>query len=278
MFEVIRPKEFFLKFLQCNVRPSGRGLSAIRKTNIQRGSLKLADGSCIVRIGNTTVACGLKLEIGVPSATKPTEGRVDVGVTLSPLCSPKFKVGKQTEEAGAMAETLKKFANDPHWLNLEQLCIDDGRAVWVIYADMMCLNYDGNVGDAMMLALVGALQDLTIPATEVEEDGEVVILEKREQAIQRLVIQYVPVPLTFALLDEYVLADPNAAEEKLSSGTCTIAYTTDGKLSFVKKPGGKALSTDQLKKCMQSARQHADDLADIIRRPIHPNKTSTLTA
>lgn len=44
-------------------------------------------------------------------------------------------------------------------LPLKSLCIRPGRAVWVIYADIMCINYDGNVTDASLFALVAALRN-----------------------------------------------------------------------------------------------------------------------
>lgn len=40
---------------------------------------------------------------------------------------------------------------------LNSLCIESGKAVWVLYADVVCLNYDGNILDASLLALVTAL-------------------------------------------------------------------------------------------------------------------------
>jgi exosome complex component RRP43 len=44
-------------------------------------------------------------------------------------------------------------------LPLNSLCIEPGKAAWVIYADIMCINYDGNITDAALLALVAALRD-----------------------------------------------------------------------------------------------------------------------
>jgi hypothetical protein len=41
----------------------------------------------------------------------------------------------------------------------------------VIYADIVCLNFDGNLYDACLLALVQSLRRLQIPDTEVVEEG-----------------------------------------------------------------------------------------------------------
>jgi exosome complex RNA-binding protein Rrp42 (RNase PH superfamily) len=39
------------------------------------------------------------------------------------------------------------------------LCIKEGKAVWVLHADIVCLNYDGNILDASLLALTTALKN-----------------------------------------------------------------------------------------------------------------------
>lgn len=44
-------------------------------------------------------------------------------------------------------------------LPLESLCIAAGKAVWTIYVDAVCINYDGNAFDATLLAMVAALKN-----------------------------------------------------------------------------------------------------------------------
>src|SRR6266508_6758408 len=46
-----------------------------------------------------------------------------------------------------------------NFLPLSKLCIEKGKAVWVLYADATCINYDGNVFDATLLAMVAALKN-----------------------------------------------------------------------------------------------------------------------
>lgn len=41
---------------------------------------------------------------------------------------------------------------------LESLCIERGKSAFVVYLDLVCLNYDGGVLDAAVLACVGALK------------------------------------------------------------------------------------------------------------------------
>jgi exosome complex component RRP43 len=47
-------------FKSQDVRPDGRGLQKFRPVSINVGSIRTAEGSAIVKIGNTTVVCGIK--------------------------------------------------------------------------------------------------------------------------------------------------------------------------------------------------------------------------
>lgn len=44
-------------------------------------------------------------------------------------------------------------------LPTKSLCIQPGKFVWVLYVDATCINYNGNVFDATLLAMVSALKN-----------------------------------------------------------------------------------------------------------------------
>lgn len=48
-------------------------------------------------------------------------------------------------------------------VNLDKLTIgtdsNGKKSVWVLYVDLYCLNYDGNLNDACLLSLIGALKN-----------------------------------------------------------------------------------------------------------------------
>jgi exosome complex component RRP43 len=74
-FKRIQPEEFFQQHFESGVRPDGReSLTGLRPVSISVGSLTTADGSSIVRQGQTTVACGVKLELAEPRTETPNEG------------------------------------------------------------------------------------------------------------------------------------------------------------------------------------------------------------
>lgn len=92
----------------------------------QSGSISTAEGSALVRLGDTTIVCGVKAEIAEPELDRPEDGflgshRVlltyDIGIfktllvpnlDLPPICSPKFKPGPPPEEAQVLSDRLNE--------------------------------------------------------------------------------------------------------------------------------------------------------------------------
>lgn len=53
---------------------------------------------------------------------------------------------------------LNEVCNNCKILDLKQLCICVDKLVWVLSCDIYCLNYDGSILDACLIALLSALQ------------------------------------------------------------------------------------------------------------------------
>ena len=49
-------------------------------------------------------------------------------------------------------------------MDLVSLCIEAGRAVWVLYIDILILSNGGNLLDACVTALNGALEEGMLPS------------------------------------------------------------------------------------------------------------------
>lgn len=57
---MIHPIKYYRDFINLNVRPDGRELDQFRPVRININSIGTADGSAIVKLGHTTVVCGIK--------------------------------------------------------------------------------------------------------------------------------------------------------------------------------------------------------------------------
>jgi exosome complex component RRP43 len=70
------------------------------------GAVSTADGSALVKIGNTTMLAGVKLEVMVPSQETPDQGSITVDFQMPPICSPLVRPGRPVETASVISEQL----------------------------------------------------------------------------------------------------------------------------------------------------------------------------
>lgn len=179
LFARLYPQEYHRKFHEAKCRPDGRGFMTARPLSIRTGALASTDGSAIVKVGNTIVTCGVRLEIGIPDALAPQLGRLVVTMDMPNLCSrqlPRSQLIRQTETA-TIASSLQTAIMSAGLVNMASLCIQEGVSVVVVYADVVCLNDDGGVYGAAMLALQYALLDTQVPTYRSDDDGKVWLVE-----------------------------------------------------------------------------------------------------
>ena len=77
------------------------------------------------------------------------------------MCSSKFRPGPPSEQAQAVSEAINRVLKESKVLDLKDLCIEEGKAVWVLYVDAVCVAYDGNIFDAALAAIMAALNNGT---------------------------------------------------------------------------------------------------------------------
>nr|XP_039258165.1 exosome complex component RRP43-like [Styela clava] len=162
-FEASLPLEHYKEVLKNDVRPDGRDLGKFRKMTINVESISTADGSALVQMGNTMVVCGVKGELTKPPASKPDCGIIVPNVDLPPMCAAHFKPGPPSEQAQVASQLLNDIIKTCDVINLDELCIFKDKLVWVLYCDVVCVSYDGNLNDACIMALVAALENTTLP-------------------------------------------------------------------------------------------------------------------
>ena len=158
-FQKLQPVEFLRRFLIQKIRPDGRKFDEFRQPLLHLNPISL--GSCTVKIGNNTVVCGIKAEVAKPLPTEPNHGYFIPNVELSAISSPKFRPGAPSELAQCITQQIDDLFKNVEILDRKQLKIDD-QYCWVLYADMVCLEYDGSIIDACLLSLMASLQNCTL--------------------------------------------------------------------------------------------------------------------
>lgn len=262
-FKTAEPLEYHRRFLKENCRPDGRELIEFRTTTLNIGSISTADGSALVKIGNTTVICGIKLEFATPSVEAPNKGYVVPNVDLPPLCSSGFRHGAPGEQAQAASQFVADVIESSGVVNPEDLCIERGKLCWVLYCDLMCLDYDGNLLDACILALLAALKNAQLPEVTInKETSQPEVNLKTRTPLQ---VHRHPIGSSFCVFDNAVLiVDPTAEEERLSTAQLTVVTDEDQRLCSVHKPGGTALSGERLQECISRAQRRHGEMRKLI--------------
>ncbi|XP_058831395.1 exosome complex component RRP43-like [Topomyia yanbarensis] len=269
-YKKIHPVKYYKDHLENNIRPDGREIGDLRPLAINFGSIGTADGSAIVKIGNTTVVCGIKAELAPPKPVEPETGFLIPNIEISPLSSPKYRPGPPSEEAQVYSCSLADAILNSGCVNLKDLCITKEKLVWALYCDLICLDHDGCVFDASVIALVAALHTLKLPKIKHNPDtDEREVLEDEDRTV--LALSSIPVTTSFAVFCGTITADPTAEEEDLATSTITITIC-DSTLSYINKSGGDPLEQDLLDQCIANAMKREKSVRSLIRTMMK-NKT-----
>ncbi|KAI1318751.1 Exosome complex component RRP43 [Mortierella claussenii] len=269
-FQKLHPSEYFRNFVSQGVRPDGRLLNSFRPTTVHYGVITTANGSAMVRIGGTTVVCGVKAEVAEPKLDSPKEGYLVPNVELSPICSSAFRPGPPSEQAQVVSDAIHRVLKESSVLDLTELCIEEGKAVWTLWVDVVCVSYDGNIYDAALASVMAALANVRIRKPTYEEGtvkvsgGETI----SDENSFKLNLARTPLSASFVLFDTNLtlLADPNFAEESISQGQISVTIDEQGQLCAVSKVGAASSSHALLKQCIEQARTRSLDLRTIMNQ------------
>jgi len=264
-FQRLHPKIYLERFLAESVRPDGRTFTKFRPLSVNVGSISTAEGSALVRLGDTTVVCGVKAEIAEPDLDRPEDGFLVPNLDLPALCSPKFKPGPPSEEAQVLSDRLNDALVMSNVLPTKSLCIHPGKSVWVLYVDATCINCDGNVFDATLLAMVAALKSTRLPTPTYNEESHQTTCSRKTKIPLQLTRTLVSA--SFGIFDSAVLlVDPTSFEEPLLSTTITIVLDETGRLVSVNQLGpGISAQDDVLSRCIGYAKARSVELVKHIQ-------------
>ena len=180
-----------------------------------------------MKIGNTRVIAGVKLDIGEPFPDTPEEGVFMVNVEFVPFASSTFEPGPPDENAIQVARVVDRAIREAKIFDNSQLVIEPGNAVWMVFVDIDVINHDGNLVDACSLAAISALRTAVFP--QYEKDGENYrVLYDEEKTKEKLKISRNPVSVTFAKIGEHVIVDPERLEEDQVDGEVTFGVWEEG--------------------------------------------------
>lgn len=259
-------KDSILASLERGVRIDGRKLGEYRPISITLGYIKKAEGSALVKIGDTMVLAGVKLEEGEPFEDMPNQGNLIVNVELLPLAYETFEPGPPDENAIEIARVVDRSLRDSKAVDLSRLVIIPGKKVWNVWVDVYVFDYGGNVLDVCTLASVAALYNTRLPKVEVE--GENVKIIKEEKTDITPIVQPV-VTVTVGKIGKYLIVDPNITEESILDAKVSFSYTREGRIVGMQKGVNGSLTLQEIDAMENLARTASQILFDELKKYIN---------
>ncbi|NJE25825.1 exosome complex protein Rrp42 [Thermococcus sp. MV5] len=258
-------KDHILQLLKEEKRIDGRGLGDVRPLTIETDVIEKAEGSALVKLGDTQVLVGIKVDLGEPFPDLPNMGVITTNVEFVPLASPTFEPGPPDERAIELARVVDRGIRESQAIDLEKLVIVPGKLVRVIFIDVHVLDHDGNLLDASGIGAIAALLSAKIPKVEYnEETEEVTTLDEYE----KLPVTKIPIPVSFAKIGNTLVVDPNFEEEQVMDGKLTITTDESGHISAVQKSEGGSFKLEEIVYAVDTAYKKAEEIREKILKAV----------
>ena len=234
-------------------RVDGRGPEELRKLTIQKGYVNTAEGSARVKLGETDVLVGIKMDIGTPYPDTPDCGALTTSVELIPMASPTFEPGPPREDAIELARVVDRGIREAKTVDFKKLCLEPGEKVWVIFVDIHVLDYDGNLFDASSYGALAALTNTIVPASKI--DGEDYPLE----------IEHYPISVTCAKIRDTLLVDPSLDEERIADARLTVTTDENGDIRAMQKGLSGSFTFEEVKEAISISRRVGSQIREIVK-------------
>lgn len=238
--ETIR-KSQMIELLSKGKRLDGRAPDEHRPLTIQTGVIQKANGSAMVRLGNTHIIAGVKVATGTPFADTPDKGVIVVNAEILPMSSPYAEAGPPSEDAIELARVVDRGVRESEMLDMTKLCIIPGKTVYTVFADVNIMNVDGNLFDAVSYAVVSALRTAKMLRYEVVEDKA-----KATEEWIPVPVTKTPVSVTMARIGDTLVVDPTSEEEAAMDARITITTEDDGNICAGQKGEPSTFSPEKV--------------------------------
>jgi len=249
--------DYLSKLAEQGKRADGRKFDEYRKIEIETNVVNKAEGSARVKIGNTQVLVGIKMDIGEPYSDSPESGVLTTAAELIPMASPDFEAGPPRENAIELARVVDRGIREPEVVDVSKLCIEPGEKVWILFIDIHILDYDGNLFDAASLATLAALFTAKVPAKRFElgEDYPLPLSDP-------------PVSCTSVKFNNVVVIDPALDEEEIADARLTIAADKNGDIRAMQKGLSGSFTVEEIKKVIKVSLDNGEEIRKMLYKVI----------
>ncbi len=242
-------RDHIAKLLEKGIRTDGRKFEEMRPLTVETNFIGSAEGSARVRLGDTQVVVGVKLILGEPFADTPNSGVLTTNAELIPMASDTFEGGPPDQESIEVARVIDRGIREGHAVDLDKLCIEPGKEVWIMFVDVHVLDYDGNLFDAANIGANAAFKTAIVPAKRAGKGED-----------YPLPVKHQPISLTAVKIDGKILVDPSHDEERVADARLTVATIENGNLCAMQKGLDGAFTLDEVFKVVDLSRRIGEDI------------------
>ena len=269
-------KDYLNQLANDGKRSDGRKMNEYRPVVIETGIIGKAEGSARVKIGNTQVVAGIKMDIGTPYPDTPNRGVMSTAAELIPLASPDFEAGPPREKAIELSRVVDRGIRESDVIKFDELCIIPGEKIWLCFIDIHIIDYDGNLFDASSLAALAALLTTKVPIEQHRESLEPLI-EKfpdiktyldTHQNDYPLPVREPPISCTFAKFNDTIVVDPALDEEDIADVRLTVATDEKGDIRAMQKGLNGSFSVEEIKNIIKEAVINGKELRSKLKESI----------
>jgi exosome complex component RRP42 len=250
-------RDYLWKLAEQQKRVDGRAFEEFRPITIETHVVKKAEGSAKVKIGNTQVLAGVKMDVGEPYPDTPDSGVLTTAAELIPMASPDFEAGPPREDAIELARVVDRGVRESEVVQVEKLCIEPGEKVWILFLDIHILDYDGNLFDAASLASLAALFTTTVPAERFELGKD-----------YPLPLQEPPISCTSVKFNNAIVMDPSLDEEQIAEARMTIATDTTGDIRAMQKGLSGSFTKEEIQKVLKASIDNGREIRKQLNKSI----------
>lgn len=240
----------------------GRSLDEYPPVEFNTGVIAQAAGSAALRMGSAHVLVGIKAEVDVPDREHPDEGKIKIGVDVSPCAAPEADARSLDAAGASLASHLQRLllgrqSKEPA-LDLKILGIIHGRSCWTLYIDCIVLSTGGCMLDALSFAILAALSSTAVPSVSVDKGIEAPTaadIEVDDDPYAALHIDTLnwPVVTSVCQVGRHVLLGATALEEDAASSRMHVAVNRKGQVCGLLKAGRTAVDVNALQHLINTA-------------------------
>ncbi|MEK6962544.1 MAG: exosome complex protein Rrp42 [Thermoproteota archaeon] len=243
-------------------RIDGRAFDQSRPLSIETGVIPKANGSARVRLGDTEIVTGIKIQPDKPFPDLGDKGIFICTAEILPLAHPDAEPGPPGEDVIELARVVDRGIRESGMIDMSKLVLEKDKSVIGIFADNSVVDHDGNLFDACSYATTAAILSCKIPKWEIK-NAVPVLVEDHESSPP---ITTIPVSITMGRIGEHILVDPNAEEWECIDARITITTNSDGNICALQKGGKNGFTVDQLSKCADIAISAATKIRERLKQ------------